>query len=164
MKMNIKKIGAAGTTLAACVFAITVYAAAPPPAPADLHPEFEKIASPKGCLECHGKGGVKETPHPDRKGCEKCHAPKVDKKAAEKKDASKAAAPKASGKLPANKVHIAAPPMAPAKKHPGFDKIPTPDGCLKCHGPKGVIKSSHPERHNCKQCHIPFITDEDAKK
>lgn len=142
--------------IAACVAAVTAYTGVPF-APEELHDGYDEIETPDGCLVCHGEGGVKETPHPERASCKQCHIPGVGEESVDDVEASDD--PNAG--LPANRIHFAAPPMAPADIHPDFDEIETPDGCLACHGPDGVKPVSHPERASCKQCHIPFVTDEE---
>jgi cytochrome c-type protein NapB len=106
------------------------------------------------CLACHGDGGWVEkfsafapvTPHPELGSCLSCHVPA-------------AGAPPFRGSTftPATRpaIHQAALPGSPP---PIPHRLEMRDNCLACHaGPAAVreVRTTHPERVNCRQCHVP---------
>jgi len=121
------------------------YAYAPPFIPHDV--------INKECLDCHLQGMVVEgftakvTPHPEFANCQQCHV-RADEKIrpfrpntfvglAEPKSLQR---PQPSG-----------PPLMP---HRLFMR----ENCLVCHkdaSRKEIIQTTHPERSNCQQCHVP---------
>ncbi len=133
----------------AVFYARRAYPGAPPVIP---HPVDEADAFGTACLACHGGGGwvprfdayAPVTPHPELVSCRQCHVPQ-------------AAGPafKASG------WHAPAPPPLVGAAMPGSPP-PIPhalqmrENCRACHGGPGAVaelRSTHPERVTCRQCH-----------
>lgn len=126
------------------------YPGAPPPVP---HPVADgRSIGGRSCLVCHGDGGwvpaftayAPVTPHPELASCLQCHV--------------------ASGRAGPFRASTFAPPSPPssAAALPGSPP-PIPhalqlrESCLACHaGPSAVreIRTTHPERVNCRQCHV----------
>jgi nitrate reductase (cytochrome), electron transfer subunit len=109
----------------------------------------------KTCLTCHqnvvtrqGKASVM-APHPQFYNCQQCHVRSVSAEHPEPIE------------VPTNWVGLEeptaglrtqpkAPPMIP---HREFLR----ENCLTCHSPKSPhqhLRTSHPDRSNCKQCHV----------
>ena len=133
----------------AVFYARRAYPGAPPVIP---HPVDERDAFGKACLACHGSGGwvprleafAPVTPHPELVSCRQCHVPQAT-----------APAFKASG------WHVPAPPALVGPAMPGSPP-PIPhalqmrENCRACHGGPGAVaelRSTHPERVTCRQCH-----------
>ncbi len=106
------------------------------------------------CLSCHDEGGwvpkfsayAPVTPHPELANCVQCHV------------VSSGQAPF----RPTTFVRPAPPPIRQAALPGSPPAIPHDlqmrENCLACHaGPWAVreIRTSHPERVNCRQCHVP---------
>ncbi len=128
------------------------YPGAPPSIP---HPLVtEKGIGGKDCLQCHQQGGfVKKfeafapvTPHPELLNCKQCHVPQKTSQLFRATNWEKTAPPA---------IHQAAMPGAPPViPHDLYMR----NNCLSCHaGPAAPkeIRVSHPERINCRQCHLP---------
>lgn len=131
-------------------YARRAYPGAPPPVP---HPVADgRSIGGRSCLVCHGDGGwvnvfrayAPVTPHPELASCLQCHV--------------------ASGRAEPFRPSTYAPPPPPiaAAALPGSPP-PIPhalqlrESCLACHaGPSAVreIRTTHPERVNCRQCHV----------
>jgi cytochrome c-type protein NapB len=107
----------------------------------------------KACLACHAsvvqRGDKKSivTPHPQFYNCQQCHV----QGAGTGKDLE---VPNSFVGLiePVDglRTQPEAPPMIP---HRDFLR----DNCLSCHGdnsPREYMRTSHPERSNCRQCHV----------
>jgi cytochrome c-type protein NapB len=128
------------------------YHGAPPSIP---HPvKDERNMGENSCLKCHHNGGFTEkfnayapvTPHPELVNCRQCHV-------VEKTDGlfkgftySEVIAPKTG----INNALNGSPPVIP-------HQIQLHENCLSCHaGPSAPkeIRVSHPERINCRQCHV----------
>jgi cytochrome c-type protein NapB len=140
-------------------YARRAYPGAPPIVP---HPLAD--ASSFGgstCLTCHRDGGWVEkfgafaplTPHPELASCLQCHVP-----------SSESAPFRASTYLPppAPVIHRAALPGSPP---PIPHQLEMRDNCLACHaGPAAVreIRTTHPERVNCRQCHVAAVPSFDG--
>lgn len=131
---------------------------APPAIPhlVDGGPDFE---SGKRCAACHVKGGyvpkynayAPVTPHPDFYYCRQCHVPRQSETLFRETMWASVARPKKSLR--------AMPGAPPAIPHP----LQMRENCLACHsGPSSVpeIRSTHPDRGNCRQCHVPRVTEE----
>jgi len=136
---------------------IRAYHGAPPRIP------HKVTSSMKGafenCLQCHANGGyAKEfkayapvTPHPEMINCKQCHVPKrtneLFKPTHWKKDRTVAM----------GKAHLpGSPPTIP-------HGLQMRENCLSCHSGQGSLKDirvTHPERVNCRQCHVPAIKDD----
>lgn len=132
-------------------YALRAYYGAPPAVPHAVEPEFDRN---QRCNVCHLKGGFVEkfnayaplTPHPEYANCLQCHAQSSAEGQFVEIDWRSPAPPVLSRPaLPGN------PPPVP---HPLFLR----GSCLSCHaGPAAVaeVRTGHPERLNCLQCHVP---------
>lgn len=126
---------------------------APPVIP---HPLLEdRTIGGKGCLGCHRDGGfvpslkayAPVTPHPDLENCRQCHVP-------QEKETLFAGGNKWE-KISAPMVKQEAMPGAPP---PIPHSLQMRGNCVACHGGPGAvaeIRTPHPERSNCRQCHVP---------
>ncbi|WP_136481301.1 multiheme c-type cytochrome [Cognatitamlana onchidii] len=126
---------------------------APPSIP---HPvEDECNMGDNACLKCHQNGGYVEkfkaytpvTPHPEMINCRQCHVPQHTDKLFKGTNFYKAEAPKVG----VNSALQGSPPVIP-------HQVQMHENCLSCHaGPSAPreIRVSHPERINCRQCHVP---------
>lgn len=112
----------------------------------------------KQCLQCHQNGGYAEqfkafapvTPHPDWVNCRQCHLPMESNSLFKNTDWEKPNPPKLN-----NKALATSPVIMP-------HGIQNRENCLACHaGPAAPaeIRVTHPERINCRQCHVPKNTD-----
>jgi cytochrome c-type protein NapB len=137
-----------GRTLAG-YYSRRAYPGAPPVIP---HHVEEAQGGGKACLACHGDGGwaprfgayAPVVPHPELTSCRQCHVPRTE-----------------AGTFRASTWATLAPPAIDRAVMPGSPP-PIPhalqmrESCLACHaGPGAVveIRTSHPERLNCRQCH-----------
>jgi nitrate reductase (cytochrome), electron transfer subunit len=131
------------------------YPGAPPVIP---HPLFEdRSFGGKSCLACHRDGGyvppfkayAPVTPHPDLINCRQCHVPQPEKALFKGSDWTRISGPSIDQEaLPAG------PPPIP-------HTLQLRENCVACHGGPGAvaeIRSPHPERANCRQCHVPVNT------
>lgn len=127
--------------------------------PMITHPLIsEKGIGGKACLQCHQNGGyvaqfnayAPVTPHPEWINCRQCHLPISDKSLFKNTDWSKPKPPKLG-----SQVLMTSPMIMP-------HGLQNRENCLSCHaGPAAPkeIRVSHPERINCRQCHVPNNTD-----
>jgi len=131
-------------------YTLRAYAGAPPSVPHEIDDEVFRT---QNCNICHERGGfvakfnayTPVTPHPQYANCLQCHARsgkgrfvEIDWKSTKKPVLHRPA-------LPGN------PPPIP-------HALQLRDNCLACHaGPAAVpeVRTSHPERLNCRQCHVP---------
>ena len=104
------------------------------------------------CLACHlegdardGEAQAKATPHPELERCEQCHLVTGEIALFQASDYT-APGPYPTGWLG----QPLGPPLIP---HP----LTMRENCVGCHGPGGdpTIRTSHPERDRCQQCHLP---------
>ena len=134
-------------------YSLRAYPGAPPVIPHDLLED--KTMGGKGCLGCHRDGGyvglfkayAPVTPHPTFENCRGCHVPQA-----------KNAAPfsgttwtRNAGPEIDNQELAGAPPPIP-------HSLQMRENCIACHaGPAAVreIRTPHPERVYCRQCHVP---------
>lgn len=106
----------------------------------------------RACLDCHATGMITEgkqapvTPHPQLANCQQCHVPQENvalfRENQFKRTVTVASLPKANP---------SGPPLIP---HRVFMR----ENCLVCHNDparKEVVQTTHPERANCRQCHVP---------
>ncbi|MGH7390216.1 MAG: multiheme c-type cytochrome [Candidatus Rokuibacteriota bacterium] len=133
----------------AVYYARRAYPGAPPVIP---HQVDDAQGGGKACLSCHADGGwaprfsayAPVVPHPELESCRQCHVPEATK-----------------GAFRATAFSTVAPPRIRRAEMPGSPP-PIPHGlqmrenCLACHaGPGAVaeVRTSHPARVNCRQCH-----------
>lgn len=129
------------------------YHGAPPSIP---HPVDEKQnIGDNACLKCHENGGFVEkfkaytpvTPHPELVNCKQCHVAQTKQTLFKAGYFTKVHAPKVG----VNQALLTSPPAIPHQTQ-------LRENCLACHaGPSAPveIRVSHPERTNCRQCHVP---------
>ncbi len=138
------------------------YAGAPPRVPHEMITSGTGIGG-KDCLQCHGNGGFVErfnafapvTPHPQLINCNQCHVPVNTNKLFRESTFTRAAEPKTK-----QAAMQGSPPVIP-------HKLFMRENCLSCHaGPSAPkeIRVSHPERVNCRQCHVPGNTTEEFNR
>ena len=140
------------------VYGRRAYAGAPPVIP---HPPQGDGHYGTNCNTCHEKGGyvpalnayTPPTPHPEYEHCQQCHVypTRTDDQLFRKIDWVAARAPELHRPALAGN-----PPPIPHTLH-------LRDNCVACHaGPSAPleIRTSHPERENCRQCHVPRRLDE----
>ena len=117
---------------------------APPVIP---HVVDDGEASGEVCLACHGDGGwvprfeayTPVTPHPELVPCQSCHEPQ---------GTSSAAPPPAPPPLRRAAMSGAPPPIP--------HSLEMRERCHACHAGPGAVdelRTSHPERVSCRQCH-----------
>lgn len=128
------------------------YYGAPPSIP---HPvKNEHSIGENTCLKCHQNGGFTEkfsayapvTPHPEMVNCRQCHVVKNTNGVFKAFAYREVVAPKSG----INNALKGSPPIIP-------HQIQMHENCLSCHaGPSAPkeIRVSHPERINCRQCHV----------
>lgn len=123
---------------------------APPTVPHKI--EQGSIGS-KQCLKCHENGGFVQklnaytpvTPHPEKINCMQCHVKALTDDLFVSSSWNRNSAP-AIG----NQALIGSPPIIPHQTQ-------LRENCLSCHaGPSAAkeIRTTHPNRVNCRQCHV----------
>ena len=129
------------------------YPGAPPSIP---HPvQKERDLGANVCLQCHQNGGFVQkfsayapvTPHPEMINCRQCHVTQNTQTLFKETTFTKISAPGVG----VNNALPESPPMIP-------HQIQMRESCLSCHaGPSAPkeIRVTHPERINCRQCHLP---------
>jgi cytochrome c-type protein NapB len=158
---------------------LRAYPGAPPRIPHGLTPDEFQTG---GCNTCHERGGFSQrfgayvpiTPHPEMGACLQCHVgdgelmaialPTTDPSARCRQCHTPGAGRWTEATL--NWKALAWPQVA--THTPGRDPPPIPHpldfrgNCLACHAaPAGVaeIRTAHPERANCRQCHLTVDAD-----
>ncbi|QTE21413.1 nitrate reductase cytochrome c-type subunit [Polaribacter cellanae] len=128
------------------------YHGAPPSIP---HPvKEEMLIGENTCLQCHENGGFVQkfnayapvTPHPEMVNCRQCHVIEKTNETFKPFEFRKVKAPKVG----VNNALVTSPPVMP-------HQLQMHENCLSCHaGPSAPkeIRVSHPERVNCRQCHV----------
>ena len=128
------------------------YHGAPPSIP---HPVKNELSvGGNTCLQCHENGGFTEkfkayapvTPHPEMVNCRQCHVAENTKGLFKGFHFRNIKTPKTG----INKELRSSPPVIPHQTQ-------MRENCLSCHAGPSVpkeIRVSHPERINCKQCHV----------
>jgi len=127
------------------------YPGAPPVIPHELGDEDSYGG--RTCLQCHANGGFAPNfnaytpvvPHPEWESCRQCHVPS-----------------ESLGRFRGTNWTRPQPPALPGGALPGgppaiAHEIGGREDCLSCHaGPAAVpdIRVQHPERINCRQCHV----------
>ncbi len=105
----------------------------------------------RDCLDCHASGMITEgkrapiTPHPQLVNCQQCHVPQQSVALFRENDFKHSVKP---ASLP--KANPSGPPLIP-------HRIFMRENCLVCHNDparKEVVQTTHPERANCRQCHV----------
>ena len=131
------------------------YSGAPPVVP---HPVDARTNRTQACNVCHEKGGftpkfnayVPVTPHPQYRNCLQCHALGAN-----------VVADFVGNDWLSVRVPVLHRPALPGNPPPMPHPLRLHDNCLACHaGPAAVaeVRTSHPERLNCQQCHVPRTT------
>ena len=135
---------------------------APPSIP---HPvKEERSLGGNTCTQCHQNGGFVEkynayapiTPHPEMVNCRQCHVTKNTNDTFINFTFDKAQAPKeGEGE---NNAMLGSPPTIP-------HQLQMRENCVSCHaGPSAPkeIRVTHPERVNCRQYHVPKMSEQAA--
>ena len=122
--------------------------------PSISHPiSADGLMGEKACLKCHQNGGyvakfkafAPVAPHPEKVNCRQCHVT-VNTSGTFVGDSNPTFIRPAVG----NSAFVGGPPIIP-------HQIQLHENCLACHaGPAAPqeIRVSHPERSNCRQCHV----------
>ncbi len=124
---------------------------APPSIPHPIIEDF-KIGD-KSCLKCHENGGyvakfkafTPVVPHPEKVNCRQCHVTEKMKGLFKGTNSGTFSRPSIN-----NEAFEGGPPIIP-------HQIQLHENCLACHaGPSAPIEIRvlHPERSNCRQCHV----------
>jgi len=124
---------------------------APPSIPHPIVEDF-KIGD-RSCLKCHQNGGyvakfkayTPVVPHPEKVNCRQCHVTENTSGLFKPANAEAFIKPKIG-----NAEFIGGPPII-------SHQIQLHENCLACHaGPAAPkeIRINHPERSNCRQCHV----------
>jgi len=130
------------------------YPGAPPKIPHEVQPD---MAGGNNCLTCHNNGGYVAkfsaytplTPHPGMENCLQCHVPETTSTLFQEIDWKPLDPPKIGRSALGG-----SPPPIP-------HSLQLRENCLACHGGAAAvrgIRSSHPERINCRQCHVKIMT------
>lgn len=126
---------------------------APPSIPHEV--ESERNMGDNSCLKCHDNGGYVDkfkaytpvTPHPEMVNCRQCHVPQKTQTLFKGTNFERGTTPTAG----TNNALAGSPPVIP-------HQLQLRENCLACHaGPSAPkeIRVTHPERVNCRQCHVP---------
>lgn len=138
--------------------ALRAYPGAPPRIPHELNEvEFRETQ----CLTCHERGGFSPrfdaytpvTPHPEKTSCLQCHVPDSGTGLFKGSDWVTPTWPE----LPSAALPGGPPPMP--------HDLQLRENCMTCHtGPGAVaeIRTPHADRPNCRQCHVPAVTEEEV--
>ncbi|WP_298505360.1 cytochrome C [uncultured Maribacter sp.] len=129
------------------------YPGAPPSIPHEILQDG--IVGGNSCLKCHENGGfvikynayTPVTPHPEMTNCRQCHVESRTKTLFKGNSFYKKTPPKVG----INNALLGSPPMIP-------HALQMRENCLSCHAGSSApkeIRVSHPERVNCRQCHVP---------
>ncbi len=130
---------------------LRAYPGAPPRIPHELAPDEFRLTE---CSTCHERGGYAPrfraytpvTPHPRYENCLQCHVASETAGTFVGLDWRPAAWPPLG-----ERAMEGAPPRIP-------HDLQLRGNCLACHGGPGAveeIRTTHPERVNCRQCHVP---------
>ncbi len=127
---------------------------APPVVPHEI-----EMQDTQDCLRCHlnvtrlDDGRVaKETPHPQFSSCLQCHVPGANNEFNTNGTSWEGLEEPKRG----DRWATMAPPMIP-------HRIKLRENCLSCHGsqnPDMRLRTTHPERTSCLQCHVPNYNNE----
>jgi cytochrome c-type protein NapB len=145
-----------GNRTLAQTYARRAYPGAPPTIP---HAIEEPLGyGGKTCLACHENGGYvpKYTalapivPHPELTNCRQCHVPATTNSVFRPSNWVSVEPP-----LTGRRAMAGSPPVIP-------HSLPMRENCLACHGGPGAareIRTTHPERIHCRQCHVPSVEE-----
>jgi len=123
-------------------------------APPTIPHQIEEVGiGSKDCLKCHENGGFVDqfkaytpvTPHPDKSNCVQCHVQVKSKSFFVPSGWVRNSSPEIG-----NQALQGSPPTVP-------HSLQLRENCLSCHaGPSAVkeIRTTHPNRVNCRQCHV----------
>lgn len=127
---------------------------APPVVPHDIESEDSR-----DCLRCHlnvtkteDERVAMQTPHPQLSSCLQCHVPTNSK--GELSQGSQWQGLKEPKR--GDRWFTVSPPTMP-------HRVTLRENCLSCHGPENPdmrLRTSHPERTSCLQCHVPNYQNE----
>jgi nitrate reductase (cytochrome), electron transfer subunit len=161
---------------------LRAFPGAPPRIPHGLTPEEFRGGH---CNTCHERGGYVErfasyapvTPHPEMGQCLQCHVPDYDLVGLPLPDGRPDAVcyqchildaerplfddldwPEPTWPQAGRAALLGAPPAVP-------HSFQLRENCLACHMGAGAveeIRTTHPERANCRQCHVPAASDTDV--
>ena len=129
---------------------LRAYPGAPPRIPHELSEDEFRTTQ---CTVCHERGGYSSrfaaytpvTPHPEFENCLQCHVPEQSSSDFVQLDWRPEAWPPVG-----QRAMEGSPPWIP-------HDLQMRGNCLSCHGgPSAVaeIRTTHPERANCRQCHV----------
>ena len=132
------------------------YVGSPPRIPHPVDPDIEREMR---CNVCHEKGGYVPsfnaytpiTPHPHFSNCMQCHVKQVAENLF------------VSSTWVSVRVPELQRSMLPGSPPPIPHTLDLRDNCLACHGGLAApleIRTSHPERVQCRQCHLPAAFDQ----
>ena len=136
-------------------YSLRAYSGAPPFIP---HPILRsKTLTGGSCLSCHKSGGYTPpfnayapiVPHPEKQNCRQCHNPISQASPFKETQWIKNKGKRGFAHL------VGSPLVIPHRLH-------MRENCLSCHsGPSAVkeIRTTHPERVNCMQCHVERNTN-----
>jgi cytochrome c-type protein NapB len=155
MPENPKRRGRTGRTLAQ-FHSRRAYPGAPPEIPHKAARDMVRDAP--DCLGCHLRGGYVSayeayaplTPHPQWLSCRQCHVPRLETQL-----------------FVETRWRAAAWPVLNQREMPGAPPAIPHDlrmrgPCLACHGGPAAVReiaTSHPDRINCRQCHVPLVEE-----
>jgi cytochrome c-type protein NapB len=133
----------------AVFYARRAYPGAPPIVP---HAVDDRDGAGRACLVCHAGGGwvprfnayTPVTPHPEQTSCRQCHVPEDTRRLFQPADWQTMTPPALRGAAMAG-----SPPPIP-------HALQMRENCLACHAGPGAVdelRTSHPERAGCRQCH-----------
>lgn len=137
------------------------YEGAPPRIPHPVEDFYPSLIG-KDCQSCHVMSGyVKKfsayapmTPHPDWGSCKQCHVP-ITTNEVFKNNSFK-------GYFNVDVGQVGSTAFLPGGPPPIPHSIENRGKCLACHTGLAAIKrikTTHPERENCRQCHVPVGDD-----
>ena len=126
------------------------YPGAPPVIPHQLEGDFD--LDRQTCLGCHedDSAGAPITPHPHLSECRQCHVMAKERSLFKPTDWASVSRPKLLGR-----VLPGAPPVVPHQ----ITKVRS--NCVACHAGAAsiaAIRTPHPERASCLQCHVRVET------
>lgn len=121
-------------------------------------PHEVETQNPQDCLRCHANvtkledGRVAmQTPHPQFSNCMQCHVPGQSNNNQVKSHWQGLEEPTTGDRW-----FPVSPPTIP-------HRIFLRENCLSCHGPENPdtkMRTTHPERTSCMQCHVPNVSKE----